>query len=276
MFDIDLTGTLEMKVLSLGWGVQSFTLAAMSALGDVERVDFAIHANTLHESQLTYDFISRWSPWFEEHNLQVFTVKNPMGVLEILKKPGQTHVPFFTLDQKGNAGQLNRSCTQRWKIAPMRRAIRAYLASQGTVNPKPGAVEQWIGISLDEFQRMRTSDVKYITNRWPLIEKKMTRHDCENWLIDHGLEVPPKSACTFCPFHSTAEWQRIKNNKQDWNEAVMVDRAFRHVRSGVPRKPVDVFVHPARKPLEEVDLRTENEKGQMSLWDEECSGMCGI
>ncbi len=28
-----------MKVISLGWGVQSFTLAAMSALGVIERTE---------------------------------------------------------------------------------------------------------------------------------------------------------------------------------------------------------------------------------------------
>ena len=33
-----------MKIISLGWGVQSFTLAAMVALGELEPVDFAIHA----------------------------------------------------------------------------------------------------------------------------------------------------------------------------------------------------------------------------------------
>ena len=31
-----------MKVISLGWGVQSFTLAAMVALGELEPVDYAI------------------------------------------------------------------------------------------------------------------------------------------------------------------------------------------------------------------------------------------
>jgi len=39
-----------MKSLSLGWGVQSFTLAAMVALGDLEPVDVAIHADTTHEA----------------------------------------------------------------------------------------------------------------------------------------------------------------------------------------------------------------------------------
>ncbi len=50
-----------MNIISLGWGVQSFTLAAMSALGDLPRIDAAVHADTTHESILTYEFASRWT-----------------------------------------------------------------------------------------------------------------------------------------------------------------------------------------------------------------------
>jgi len=132
-------------------------------------------------------------------------------------------------------------------------------------------IEQWLGISMDEFQRMKDSDVKYITSRWPLIEKKMTRNDCTKWLKEHGLDVPSKSACTFCPYHNTAGWRRIKSVEDDWNEAVRVDNRIRKIRP-----PFDLFVHPSRKPLEKIDFRTLEEKGQISLWDAECSGICGV
>lgn len=257
--------TETLKVISLGWGVQSFTLTAMSALGELEPVDFAIHADTLHESKLTYEFADRHTDWLQEHGVKVISVKNPTGgIWPILKRiGGQTHIPAFTASVNSGDGQLRRSCTHRWKIVPMHRYIQSI---------RGGAhVEQWIGISLDEFQRMKDSDVKYITTRWPLIEKRMTREDCEIWLINHGLEVPPKSACTFCPFHNTAEWRRIQNTPEDWQEATEVDRAIRKVRP-----PYDLFIHPSRKPLEDVDLRTAEEKGQLSLWDNECSGICGV
>lgn len=98
-----------------------------------------------------------------------------------------------------------------------------------------------------------------------------TRADCVAWLDKHGLEVPPKSACTFCPYRNTAEWRRIKATPEDWKEAVEVDNAIRKARP-----PYDLFVHPARIPLEDVDLRTETERGQLSLWDNECGGICGV
>jgi 3'-phosphoadenosine 5'-phosphosulfate sulfotransferase (PAPS reductase)/FAD synthetase len=252
-----------MRIISLGWGCQSFTLAAMIALGELEPVDYAIYANTTHEFSGTYEFAKKWTPWLEEHGVRVVTVINkrkndPTGEHE--------HPAYITYDQKaGIYGRLHRRCTENWKIFPIRRWLQAH---------RNGAsVEQWIGISWDESQRMKDSDVKYITNRWPLIEKRMTRNDCIAWLKVHDLEVPPRSACTFCPYHSTREWQHIKASPVDWQEAVAVDRAIRKARP-----PYDLFVHPARKPLEDVDLRTEEERGQMTFdgWDSECSGICGV
>ena len=35
-----------LRVLSLGWGVQSWTIAAMMALDEMEKVDFAVFADT--------------------------------------------------------------------------------------------------------------------------------------------------------------------------------------------------------------------------------------
>jgi len=59
-----------MKVLSLGWGVQSFALAAMSALGVLPKVDAA-----MHERAETYAFAEKWTPWLEKRGVKVMTVK---------------------------------------------------------------------------------------------------------------------------------------------------------------------------------------------------------
>jgi len=251
-----------MKVLSLGWGVQSWTLAAMVALGEIEPVDVMIHADTTHEASWTYTHAKKWTGWLTERGQKVITVKPDKNKLSAFNVYRGIFIPAYTTDGKSR-GQLNRQCTGDWKIAPMRREI------QKIRNAEP--VEMWLGISLDEFQRMKPSNVKYITNRWPLIELRMTRLDCMNWLNNHGLEIPPRSACTFCPYHSTREWQNIKASPADWKEAVEHDEAIRKVRP-----PFDLFVHPARIPLVDVDLRTAEEKGQMFLWDAECFGICGV
>ena len=249
-----------MRVISLGWGRQSYALAVMSALGDLPRVDYAIHADTLHESSKTYEFAAKWTPWLEDHGIKVVTVKNPIATPIV--DWGGVFIPAFTSNGKSD-GQLRRQCTQRWKIAPMRKWLQAHRNGE--------QVEQWIGISLDEYQRMKPSDVGYITHVWPLIDARMSRNDCVQWLDRRGLEVPPRSACTFCPFKSGREWRLTKRIESDWQEALEVDEAIRSARP-----PFDLFVHPARIPLGEVDMRSAQERGQLPLWDNECSGECGV
>lgn len=246
-----------MRVISLGWGVQSFTLAVMSALGDLPKVDYVIHSDTTHERQATYKLASRYTLWLEEHGIPVITVKPDNA--EIIDNFGGVMIPAYV----ENAGILKRQCTDKWKRAPMRRWLQAHRNGE--------KVEQWMGISLDEFQRMRESDVKYITNVYPLIDMRMTRHDCVLYLQRHGIEVPTKSACVFCPFQHTTEWREVMDNPVDFIKATYADESIREARM-----PGKLYVHPARVPIARVDLRTEEDKGQLSLLDDECSGMCGV
>lgn len=110
-----------MKVISLGWGVQSFTLAAMAALGETQQVDAAIHADTTHEASGTYEFARQWTPWLEERGVRVITVKDEGAANRVWA--GEM-IPAFTASPNKN-GQALRTCTQRWKIAPIRRWLQA-------------------------------------------------------------------------------------------------------------------------------------------------------
>ena len=258
----------EMKVLSLGWGVQSFALAAMIALGDLEQVDFAIHADTTHERRGTYKFRDRWEPWLRERGLEVVTVRPGQRVRPVGST--NTDLPVFAAGDNGHGrGMLSRQCTGFWKIAPMRREIRRQMRTRG-IKLLPDVVQSWIGISLDEYKRMRVSNVDYAQNRYPLIEQKMSRWDCKKYLQLKGLEVPPRSSCVFCPYHDNGTWREIKTSPDDWNHAVMVDIGVRHVRP-----PGELFLHRDLVPLEHVDLRSPEDKGQLSLWENECEGVCG-
>ena len=266
----------EITYLSLGWGVQSFTLAAMAALGDLEGLDVAVHADTQHEAQATYDFARRWMPWLEEHGVKVVTVKAPKP--NVITYPNRTgnytvQIPAFTLNKEdGKIGQVKRQCTKHWKIMPLRRYIRSLLVASG--RPRPGAIESWQGISLDEFQRMRTSDVQYIVNRYPLVDARLTRKDCVTYLEEHKLEVPPKSACVFCPFHNRDHWKDMKRRGgADWKHAIEIDK---EVRSKRLDKGFDLFIHPLAIPLQQAVMLPEDMGGsQRALefeFDQPCDG----
>lgn len=248
-----------MIVISLGWGVQSTTLAVMSALGDLPHADMAIHADTTHERSITYRYAEKMTPWLEAHRIHVVTVQaaetNPIDPY------GGVMIPAMSATREG--GVFHRQCTGKWKIAPMRRWLQA--------NRNGEPVEMWLGISLDEVERAKLSDVKYITNTFPLLDRRMTRNDCQRYLSAHGLSVPPKSACVFCPYHNRAAWRELKETGNgDWHKALEVDEAIRKARP-----PYDLFVHSSRKPLAEVGDGIDAQPG-FNLESEECSGVCFI
>ena len=266
--------TKPLTVLSLGWGVQSWTLAAMMALDEMPRADFLVHADTHHEHQETIAFRDKQGPWLGEHGLTVVTVASDRTHVNAQWSGSESvMIPAFTTDRLTQQhGQIRRQCTHDWKIMPIRRFIRQELTRRGR-SAKPGAVESWQGISLDEWTRMRTSDVKYITNVYPLVDRRMTREGCVAWLERHNLPVPPKSACTFCPFKSIESWRRMKQaDGPDWQEALEVDATIRD-----KRPKAALFVHPYRLPLAEA-VRIPEDQGASQLgFDQLCDGgHCGV
>ena len=90
--------------------------------------------------------------------------------------------PFSTQETiTGKKGMVMRQCTNDYKIQPIKKKIRE-LCDVGYKKhfPKDKYVEQWIGISKDEIQRMKPARDPYILNRHPLIEANMPRQDCIN------------------------------------------------------------------------------------------------
>src|SRR5207342_411157 len=124
----------------------------------------------------------------------------------------------------------------------------------------PGSVEVWIGISLDEAIRVRPARNKWQDNRYPLLEKKMTRSDCLAWLEAHGYPRPMKSACTFCPYRDDRSWREMKeNDPASFAEACDVDAQMRkHGAFGKWRN--ELYVHSSLQPLAEVDFSNAEDR----------------
>ena len=169
----------------------------------------------------------------------------------------------------GGAGIYPRLCTTDYKIVPIKRKIRELLGEDW----RKRRVTQLIGISTDEASRMKDSRVKYIINVWPLIDLKMSRADCINWMERNGYPTPPKSACYFCPFHSNVEWSRLKlempilfEKAKHFEERLQQSAAKCSKTYAVP------FLHRSCQPINQAPL----DKGQLELFDMECEGMCGI
>jgi hypothetical protein len=254
-----------LKVLSSGLGVQSWTLMFKSAMGELPKLDVIIHADTSWEGEATHAYAKKYLPIIQATGIDYVTLSS-LSTRHPERHKTNLLVPAIVQNKSGGLGRLNRQCTTRWKLDPVRQAIRQELQLKG-LKPKPEAVELWIGISWDEATRARSSDVKYIAHRYPLLEKatRMTRQQCKDWLTANGFDIPPKSSCTHCTYHDNRTWEAQKREGgTDWQRSVQFDRAIRNKggRYGL------LYIHRSGKPLEQA-VRIPEDEGytQPGLFD---------
>lgn len=172
-------------------------------------------------------------------------------------------------------GMLKRSCTKEYKIRPITKAIRRHLGLlERARGPAAPVVELWLGLTTDELDRVSGSDVPFIRHRWPLIEARMSRSDCIEWLVRHGYPVPPKSRCYFCPFQSNALWLEMQlDSPAEFEMACAFDRA---IRDGIRGTTHQLYLHESRTPLETVDLTRPSGLWTADGLRAECLGRCGL
>jgi len=269
---------VDLRVLSLGAGVQSSTLALMIKHGEIPKVDCAIFSDTMGEPKEVY----KWLGWLKKQlpfPVYIISYRNlKQDILDAVEgKYKFLKIPVYTKNVKtGKIGLLRRQCTTDYKILPIIKKVRELLGYKRYKNVKKGTkVEMLMGISFDEAIRMKTNQLPYIENIYPLVDKKITREDCFQWMKNNNYPTPPRSACTFCPYHSNTEWLRVKENKKEWEEVVAMDKA---IRKGTSRNiDNEIFLHRDCVPLDEVDL----EYKQSDLFEDHgqlnnCDGMCGV
>ncbi len=270
-------------IISLGAGVQSSTMSLMAAAGEITPMPTAaVFADTQAEPKSVYT----WLDWLEKqlpfpvHRVTAGALQD--GALRVRKsKKGLLYndvkIPAFTLSSDGKSGVIGqRNCTEDYKIIPILRKLREI--AEVPRGCKTVMVVQWIGISLDESLRMKESRNLFMENRWPLIEKRISRSDCVQWMQRRGFPKPPRSACIFCPFHSDHEWNHLKSEEpESFARAAAFESRLQMSRfqENLSMKS-RMFLHAKRVPLGEIDFSTEEERGQLNMFNNECEGMCGV
>jgi hypothetical protein len=280
---------MALRILSLGAGVQSSTLALMIEQGELPPIDAAIFADVKGEPKKVYEWLEYLKTKITSYPIHVVTWRDlKQDILDASKGEYKAFTaPFFTKNlETGKKGMLRRQCTADYKIKPVVQKIRELLGLAKGEKRKAGTqVDLLMGISQDEISRMKRNPIKYINNVYPLVDKKMTRKDCIEWMEDNFYPRPPRSACTFCPYHSNEEWIRIKNDSpEEWKEVVAMDRAirsqerFKEKNKGSASLKDEIFLHRSCKPIDEVDFAKEKNKKQLDFefgMENECEGMCG-
>lgn len=293
-----------MNVISLGAGVQSSTMALMAAHGEITPMPAAaIFADVGAEPNEVYFWLKylcgaelyERAPGrmgvrpgiytsgvlpFPTHVVAVGNLRDDqLAMTESADgfKYSRNLVPAYVMSSTSTVpeGMLMRACTRDYKIRALKRCQRELAKEWGVKS-----VTSWIGISTDEAHRMKPSNVGYAINRWPLIEANISRGKCLEWMRAKGYAKPPKSACTFCPYHSDAQWLDLKTNSPDeFVEAVEFEVEWNHIKKLDARpnalKSEVVRLHRSLKPLDQVDFTSASD-GQGDMFGDECEGMCGV
>lgn len=267
----------KIRVISLGAGVQSSTMALMAAQGLIGPMpDCAIFADTGAEPKSVYDHLAYLQGLlpFPVHIVSQGDLRaEVMGEADHAK---YASIPFFIRKVDGGTAMGRRQCTYQYKIRPIAKKIRDLLGYRPRQRIPAGSAEVWIGISTDEIQRMKDARDAWQVNRWPLIESNISRTNCVQWIEKNGFKTPPKSACTFCPYRDNSGWRDMKeNDPESWADAIKADNAIRSVSAhskfvGTP------YLHRSLVPLDKVDLDKKS-KNQIEFgFVQECDGMCGV
>lgn len=215
-----------MKVFSFGGGVQSTAALVLAARGELA-CEAMLFANVGDDSENpdTLAYVRAVAmPYAARHGIKLIEIQRRRRdgsrdtLYGRLTKPQSRSIGIpALLGSRGVPGR--RQCTVDFKI----RAIAGWCWTHGARKSKPATT--MLGISLDEFQRMRTdSGISYTRLAYPLIDRRLTRAACHRIIVEAGLPTPPKSSCWFCPYHSLAAWRRLAVQHPDlWQKAIALE-----------------------------------------------------
>ena len=171
-------------VISYGGGVQSTALVVL-AMSEGWDVDEIVHVDLLDaESPATREYVVRFREWLRREYGRDVTVIERNMYWDMLDNPAFTPVPWHGRRERF---MLKRQCTREYKVAPLVR----YLYDRYPA----GRIGLMLGISVDEYHRMRDSSAARIEHVYPLVDRRLTRWQCREIIERAGLAVPWKSSC---------------------------------------------------------------------------------
>jgi len=187
-------------VISYGGGIQSTALVVLLLLEGWD-IDDVVHVDLMDaESPATREYVRYFRDWLQrEHGRDITIIERNM-YQDMLARPEFTPVPWHG---KCERFMLSRQCTRQYKVAPLQR----YLYDR-----YPGeCIRLMLGISVDEYHRMRDSSAARIEHVYPLVDRRLTRWQCREIIERAGLAAPSKSSCWFCPYRSSAsQWALVR------------------------------------------------------------------
>ena len=238
-----------LSVFSYGGGVQSTAALVLAAQERIAYRTFLFcQVGADSEDPRTLAYLHEVAlPYAERNGLTLLILHKerrdgtPETLYQHLTRPGSRSIGIPVRMSNGAPGR--RSCTLDFKV----RVVARWLKAHGATAENPATVG--LGISLDEWQRMRTdSGMAHERLVYPLIDLRLDRAACTEIIRVAGLPIPPKSACWFCPFHRRAVWQQMREERPAlFARAVALEQLLNERRAALGRDAV--WFSGACKPL---------------------------
>ncbi len=218
------------SALSFGGGVNSTAmLLLLCDLGTPPSI--CLFADTGGERPETYRHIDTMREWCAARGIAWETVSNGSEVKGATLEANcikRKELPSLAYGFKG--------CSAKWKRQPMDRFLRTW---QPAVDAwaRGDLVIRYIGIDAGESHRAKLPPDDRFRYVYPLADHDIDRDGCEALIRRHGLEVPPKSSCFFCPAMKKREVLDLWRMHPDLaRRAIAIERnAVTHTVAGLGR-----------------------------------------
>lgn len=258
---------MTLRTFSYGGGVQSTAALVLAVQGKIDfRIFLFCNVGDDSEHPATLEYVEKYAkPYATANGIELAELApTSYGGKSLYRRVLDANTPDIPVYfEYGPLAQ--RSCTNHYKVQRIAKEVKA----RGATKDNPAIVG--LGISLDEYQRMRNDNPEqYIKREYPLIELRLSRNRCIEIIQHAGLPVPPKSSCWFCPFGSTRRWRELKeDNPELFQQAIAMEKGMNDKR--VERGKDRVFLTRYRIPLEQTIQGTQLELD----FDDACeSGFC--
>ena len=247
------------QVWACGGGVQSTAIAALIYMGELPKPNYAYMIDVGYERTGTFDYANRvLIPKLADIAVELKIIKTTDYFdNSLFDKQMHCKLPLFKKTEDGLIIKFRTHCSGKWKQA----VAAKWLRSQGVKR-----CDTWLGISVDEARRVKSSRFSWNQNRYPLVEFGFRREDCVDLAARLGWPKPEHTSCFLCSNQSDFSWQDTKQHyPNDWEKAIEADEYIRSI-------DCNLFLHGSCKPLKEKAFNIHYM--DRSFVGKECFGDC--
>ena len=170
----------------------------------------------------------------KEHGISFWFLTGNMGFTSPSWSKGLVH--FYEVTDAIGSKAFPKTCTDKLKITPIYNWLEEYIFNTYTsidvvgrkraikqFAEKHGKIDVILGIAAGEESRAGTNEespsvwMRLAVNKvYPLIELKMDRQACQDYIKEVGHTVPLPSNCILCPFMGHQELLYLYREMFDW------------------------------------------------------------